>query len=400
MKRNSDIAIIGGGPAGAAVGTLVARAGFEVALFETGAFPRFHIGESLIPAANLILEKLGVLDALDGLGCPRKHGVQFFSPRGPGRPFYFSEATDPRMHRTWQVLRADFDALLLDTAMRAGVRVLTDARVLAVEQVGRRVTGVKVAGPGGGEQRVAARVVVDASGTKSMLARRLGRRSHIPGLENAALFAHYTGAVRDTGLDAGSTLIHRIRDRAWLWFIPLPDSVSVGLVSPGRTLSSFGKTAPEMLETAIAACRPLAERLAPASRTTDVHIARDFSYRAERDGGEGWLLVGDALGFMDPIYSSGLFLTLLSAELAATAITEALPSASPSFAGYSREYQVAFDRFLALVRAFYQPDFHFSELAGDPTARRGLIDLLTGDVNTGPATAVAETIRGLCATRE
>ena len=128
MTERFDVAVIGGGPGGSAVSTFLARAGHRVAFFERRAFPRFQVGESLVPACNLTLEKLNVLDQLDGLGFPRKHAVQFFSPKGPSRPFYFSAAKDSRMHHTWQVLRSEFDALLLDNARQAGVQAFTEKR--------------------------------------------------------------------------------------------------------------------------------------------------------------------------------------------------------------------------------------------------------------------------------
>ena len=390
-----DVAIIGGGPAGAAVGALAAAAGHRVLVFERQAFPRFQIGESLVPAVNLTLAKLGVLERMDQLGFPRKHGVQFFSPSGPSRPFYFSEVSDPRMHQTWQVLRSDFDAMLLDNAVRAGAEVVSETQVVGVETSGERVAGVKVR-DAAGERVVAAKVVVDASGQQGVLAQRMGGRVHIEGLHNTAVYAHYQGAVLDTGMDAGSTLIYRIGHGCWLWFIPLPDVVSIGLVAPARQISTFGKAPAEMLDAAIAVCEPLQARLASARRTNEVRAVRDSSYRAVRDGGDGWILVGDALGFIDPIYSTGLFLTMFSAELAADAISAELGGRGQGLAGYSKDYQAAFDRFLVLVRAFYQEGFRFGEFARDASHRAGLVDLLTGIVATPEAVAVARALADAC----
>ena len=394
-ERSVEVAVIGGGPGGACVATLLGQAGREVALFERHAFPRFKVGESLVPSVNLALEKLGVLDQLDALRFPRKHAVQFLSPKGPGRPFYFSETRDPRMHHTWQVLRSDFDALLLDRAAQAGVQTQTETEVLDVCTSGDSVTGIKVRTAQGVEQTVRAKVVVDASGQHGILGRRFGGRAHIAGLENASVFAHYEGVVRDTGLDAGSTLIYRLDGGSWLWFIPLPDTVSIGLVASAREFSSMGGSAAEILDGALARCPLLAERLVSARRTTEVHAVRDYSYRARRDGGAGWILVGDALGFIDPIYSTGLFLTMHSAELAAGCITDALDGrgVETDFAGFSGQYQDAFDQFLVLVQAFYREDFHFGELARNPTHRQGLVDLLTGLVGTPEAVEVTRAIR-------
>ncbi|MHC4512066.1 MAG: NAD(P)/FAD-dependent oxidoreductase [Planctomycetota bacterium] len=392
--RRHDVVVIGGGPGGAAVATLCAKAGHDVAVFERQTFPRFQVGESLIPAANLTLERLGVLEQMDAHGFPRKHGVQFFSAKGPTRPFYFSEVEDPRMHTTWQVLRSDFDAMLLQCAASAGVQVSTETDVFDVCQVDEVVTGVRIRSATGVEETIGSRVVVDASGQQGLLVRRFGGRTILKGLENAAVYSHYADAKRDAGIDAGSTLIYRIDGESWLWFIPLPDTVSVGLVTPARKLTTFGGSREEILDNAIAASEPLSARLDGAKRTIDVLAARDYSYRTWRDGGRGWILVGDALGFIDPIYSTGLYLTMFSAELASSAITAALgDAATPDFAGFSGKYQTAFDQFLVLVQAFYRADVRFSELVKNPDHRRGLVDMLTGITTTPQAVDVTNALR-------
>ncbi len=404
MTRSCDVAIIGGGPAGAALGAFVAQAGHDVALFERSTFPRFHIGESLVPAVNLTLSRLGVLDALDGLGFPQKRGVQFFTEKGGSRPFYFSETKDPRLHQTWQVLRGDFDALLLENARDAGVDVSTGVRVTRVECEGDRVGAIvyrPAEATNGDEVTVSARVVVDASGQNGVLARRLGGRRLVGGLENAAIYAHYRNAKFDHGIDAGSTLIYRITKSSWLWFIPLPGRASIGLVASAREIADAEGSPTDILRAAIARSDELSQRLVDAERIGDVRVERDFSYRAQRAGGPGWLLVGDALGFMDPIYSTGLFLSLHSAELGAAAVNEALSAAShgngtaPDFAGFAKDYELAFDRFLSLVRAFYDPDFHFGALARDAAHRLGLVDLLIGNVGSPEAIAVSAEIAAL-----
>jgi flavin-dependent dehydrogenase len=390
-----DVVVMGGGPGGSAIATLAAAAGHTVALYEKQAYPRFQVGESLVPACNLMLQKLGVLDQMDARRFPRKHGVQFFSPTGATRPFYFSEVSDPRMHSTWQVLRSDFDAMLLENAASVGVATNTRTEIVELCGTNGTVTGVKTRTADGAEQTVTARVVVDATGQNGLVTRRHGGRKIIDGLQNASVFAHFHDVELDQGIDAGSTLIYRIDAESWLWFIPLPDVVSIGLVTPAKSISRFGKSPASILETAIDGSEPLRSRLEKADRTTSVRAVRDCSYRSEKDGGQGWLLIGDAVGFIDPIYSTGLFLTLFSAELGAAAITRQLEDGhgTPDFAGYSAEYQSAFEQFLTLVRAFYQQDFHFGALAKNPVHRQGLIDLLTGIVGTPEANQVTATIQ-------
>jgi len=393
--RCHDIAVIGGGPGGSTVATLCAKIGHDVVLFERQTFPRFQVGESLVPAVNLTLERLGVLEQMDAHGFPRKHGVQFFSPKGATRPFYFTEVAEPKMQSTWQVLRSDFDAMLLRNAESAGVDVRSDTEVLDVCEADGAITGVEVQNPDGTKEIVKSRIVVDASGQQGLLVRRFGGRTILPDLQNASIYSHYSQATRDEGIDAGSTLIYRIDHDSWLWFIPLPETVSIGLVTPARKLASFGGSREESLDNAIAASEPLSARLAGAKRTMDVLAARDYSYRTSRDGGRGWILVGDALGFIDPVYSTGLYLAMRSAELATGAITTALGNGeeTPSLTGFSRPYQAAFDQFHVLVKAFYSNDVRFGELAKDPGHRQGLVDMLTGITTTAEAVNVTNALR-------
>jgi flavin-dependent dehydrogenase len=393
VTHRADVAILGGGPAGAALAILLAEQGCDVALFEQHTFPRFHIGESLIPAVNRTLARLGVLDRLDRHGFPRKHGVQFFNQTTPTRPFYFREATDAALHSTWQVERSEFDAMLLQRAREVGARVHTSARVAVAGDSGGAFA-VSVVARQGCERTIDARIFVDASGQHGVLARRCSGWRRMPELHNAAVFAHYRHVDLDPGIDAGSTLVYRLDAAAWLWLIPLPDVVSIGIVAPPARLHDLGKSPEAILAAAIAASPLLAARLRRARRATPVRTARDFTYRAHRDGGRGWLLIGDALGFIDPIYSTGLFLALRSAEQAAPAIVAALASGSapPDLAGFARDYDIAFDRFLTLVRAFYCDAFHFGAFARQGERRRGLVDMLTGDVSTAAAVDVVQAV--------
>lgn len=395
MISRCDAAVVGGGPGGATTALLLARAGVDVAVFEKERFPRFHVGESFVPAANLTLANLGLLDAMERSRFPVKHGVQFYSADGPTRPFYFSEVEDERMHTTWQVLRSEFDAMVLDAAREAGARVYAETEVVDVRERDGVVCGVEVEGVDG-SGIVDARVVVDASGQNSLVARRFGGRTHISGLQNTAVYSHFEGVRLDEGIDAGNTVIFRLEGGAWFWLIPLPDAVSIGLVAPARQITRWGNSPQEILDAAIAECPPLQERMEGARRVQSVRAVRDYSYAARKDGGPGWLLVGDSLGFIDPIYSTGLLLTMQSGEEAARAVAAALrdgDAAAPDFAGYATSYREAFDQLLWLVRAFYTDDFQFGQMAKVPSQRQGLVDLLTGVVGTPEADEVTEVIR-------
>ncbi len=403
MSSDFQVLVIGGGPGGAAVASLLAKEGLQVALFEKSTFPRFHVGESLVPAVNQTLEKLGVLDRMLASSFPRKQGVQFFSPKGPTKPFYFEEIGVPILDGTWQVLRQDFDCLLLDRARELGVQVFEPSEVKGLVMDGDRVTGLEVIAADGERQTFMAPVVVDASGQSSMLARRFGQRENIEGLQNASVFAHYKAVRRDAGKDAGSTLIYRLDARSWLWYIPLPDDVvSIGLVAPATRFAKMEGSSEDVLSESIAASPDLASRMDRAQRSSDVFAVRDYSYRSKVDGGKGWALVGDALSFIDPMYSTGLLLAMISAEQAAAAISRAVRDgdAAPDLRGFSAEYQEVYEQYLWLVRAFYAEDFHFGQLAKDPIQRRGLVEMLSGVIGTEEGLAVTSRIQEFFAEEE
>ncbi len=389
-----DVVVIGGGPAGSTAGALLAQYGHRTLIVERTPFPRFHIGESLMPETYWTFQRIGMLEKLRRSTFVPKYSVQFANSVGrESAPFYFDERNPHECSQTWQVLRSEFDQLMLDNAREHGSEVWMPATVDEVifEPAGAvrlpRATGVIVSRAGQPPQRIAARVVVDATGTSGLISRKLGIRRAHPELRKAAVFAHYRGGLRDAGRrDEGATLVLSLKDEAgWFWYIPLPgDLVSVGVVADVDYLIK-GRAAPEqILAEEIERCPALMPRIASATRVSPVHVLSDFSYAARVCAGDGWVLTGDALTFLDPIYSSGVFLALRSGELAADAIHEALLADDPSAERLGRwgdAFYVGVQSICKLVYAFYTRGFSFGQFVrAHPEFRDNITRLLIGDV--------------------
>ncbi|RMH19651.1 MAG: NAD(P)/FAD-dependent oxidoreductase [Acidobacteria bacterium] len=392
-RQAYDAVVIGGGPGGSTASTLLARHGLSVLQLERKPLPRFKIGESLIPATYDVLRRLGMLDRLRASAFPKKYSVQFISEDGrASAPFYFSETDPSERSQTWQVLRGDFDRMLLDNARQAGVEVLEGVAVRDVlfdgePAAGARARGVRLELADGRRADVASRVVVDASGRSTLLAKKLGLRRPDPHLKMAALFTHFEGAVRDAGRDEGATLVIHVESKAgWVWYIPLPDDrVSVGIVGPIDYLVSGRRGDPQkVFDEEIARCPGVRPRLAPARQVMDVQVLKNFSYQSSRVAGDGWVLVGDAYAFLDPIYSTGVLLAFKSGELAADAIAAALAADDPSAARlgvFGPTIERGMEAFRGLVYAFYDRRFSFARfLKRHPEHRQAVIDILVGDV--------------------
>lgn len=402
-----DVVVIGGGPAGATVAALVAEAGFGVLLLEREQFPRFHIGESLMPETYWTFEKLGFLERLRESGSPVKGSVQFISESGrESKPFYFFERRQHECSYTWQVERSWFDQAMLENAAEKGAEIClgVGARDVVFEdsKAGRRqAVGVVVAGPDG-DATVRARVVVDASGQNSLMARRLGIRRADSRLKKASISAHYRNGYRDPGIDGGATIILATPgNRGWFWYIPLSeDRVSVGVVSDAAVLFAGDRSPEEVLAHEIANCPSISKRLENAEQVTQAAVLSDFSYRATQCAGDGWALIGDAFGFLDPIYSSGVFLALKSGDLASASIISALQSNDVSaerLETFGSELIRGMEAIRKLVYAFYTPGFSFANFIREhPDHRHRLTDILIGDVFKDGVTDIFEDMKEFC----
>lgn len=419
LDRTWDAVVIGGGPAGATAAALLAERGRSVLLLEKAPGPQLKVGESLMPATYWTLERLGVLERMKASAFPAKYSVQFYSPGGrPSAPFYFFEAEDHDSSRTWQVLRSDFDAMLLDNAAEKGAVVRFGSPVESVRferpdsdaDPGRppRAVGVRAAVGGGPVRDLDARVVIDASGQSALIARSLGLKEVNPCLRHAAYWTHVQGARRDPGIDEGATLILHTEDReAWFWFIPLPDDrASVGVVAPverlvGGKQDGAGSDPGAVFDRELARCPALAERLAGSERLMPVRVARDFSYLCRRIAGDGWVLAGDAFGFLDPIYSSGVFLALESGAMAADAVAGALDAddfSAERLGAFGPRYEEGIRAIRRVVYAFYDPEFSFARFLGRfPDQRGAVVDLLTGNVFRKPVAGLTAALDAFAA---
>jgi geranylgeranyl reductase family protein len=383
----ADVIVIGGGPAGSTAAALLAEMGRRTLLLERERFPRFHVGESLMPQTYWTFKRLGVLDKLKTSAFPKKFSVQFVSENGKAsQPFYFFETNPHESSQTWQVQRSDFDRMLLENAAEKGADVRTGVRVTDLLWDGERCTGVRAQHDGGDSIELPARVVVDATGQSSLIANRLELRRSDPYLRKASVWTYYRGARRDAGVDEGATLILNSQDKqGWFWYIPLPeDTVSVGVVSSKANLLRPGMTPEQIFDEQLARCPAVAERLEPGRRMSRFYATKDFSYTTTRWSGQGWVLVGDAFGFLDPIYSSGVFLALISGEWAADAIDEGFRKndfSAEQLGKWGHRFSEGMGLLKKLVYAFYTRDFRFGDfIRRYPQYRKNLVDLLVGDV--------------------
>ena len=380
-----DVVVIGGGPAGSTVSTLLADHGLRTTLFERQRFPRFHIGESLIPETYWVLSRLGMLPKMHASRFVKKHSVQFVNSRGrDSAPFYFWDNKPHECSQTWQVVRSEFDKMMLDNAREHGVEVHEGAHVLDVLFEDERAVGVSVR-VDGADREVRARVVVDASGQAGLLQNRLKLRIWDPILNKGAIWTYWKGARRDSGRDEGATVVVQTADhQGWFWYIPLHDDiVSVGVVAPFDDLLRGRESHEQTYGEEVERCPGIVDRLAGAERVTGYFATHDYSYRSTRLSGEGWLLIGDAFGFLDPLYSSGVFLALKSGELAADAIAEGLAAGDTSaerLGAWGPSFNLGVDRIRRLVCEYYQGFSFGAFVRQHPDLRGCLTDLLIGDL--------------------
>ncbi len=399
-----DVIVIGGGPAGSTTAALVAEHGHRVLLLERARFPRFQIGESLMPGTYWSFKRLGVLEKLKKSAYVRKYSVQFFGASGRGSaPFYFHRHDPHESSVTWQVLRSEFDQMMLENAREKGACVRQGAAVQEVLFNGDRAFGVRTKSGDGSLQDLHARVVVDATGRSALISRKLGIKTEEPTLKKASLFTHFESGSRDEGIDEGATLILHTRTKdAWFWYIPLAgDVVSVGVVGDiGYLVQKREGTPQEIFEEELDRCPPMKNRLERARQLFPMKVTSDFSYRARSVSGAGWVLVGDAYGFLDPVYSSGVFLALKSGEMAADAIHEAISNddfSAKQLGKWGDAFIPGMEAIRKLVYAFYTKEFSFSRfLEAHPECLDGIVDILSGKIYINDVTPIFKPMGKMC----
>lgn len=355
-----DVAIIGGGPAGSTAATLLAGAGRRVVVFEREKFPRFHIGESLLPASMGVFTRLGVHEKFLQAGFMEKFGGEMSGAcSAEGVRFYFEDGFRSRCDRSYQVTRADFDKLLLDHAAENGAEVREETAVQSVTFSDDGVA-LQVAPKSGDPFAIRARYLIDASGRNALIGAQFKLKKNYEDLQKISIFAHYRGLARAPGRDGTLTRMIRGLDR-WLWIIPLTEErTSIGLVLDAAQIRQAKQSPESFYEDALAEQSLLMKDMRAAQRVSPVYTAADFSYRSTKLAGDRWILAGDAAGFIDPVFSSGVFLAMLGAELSADILDEVLDHpkrACRLFRQYQRRIHQAMDVYVRFVRAWYKKEF-------------------------------------------
>lgn len=374
-----DVAIIGGGPAGSTAATLLSRAGRRVVVLEREKFPRFHIGESLLPFSTRAFDRLGVREKLDRTFMP-KHGGEIMAACGTrGVKFYFKDGFRATRDRAYQVTRSEFDKLLLDHSRENGADVREETEVNKIDfepdrvrlQIASLSSSAQIV-QGGAEahpSEIVARYLLDCSGRQTVLGSFFKLKKTYDHLQKFSVFAHFENVARPPGIDG--TLIRMVRglDR-WFWLIPLtPTKMSIGVVMDTKTFRAMKLPPEEALEKCMNEQPLILREMANARRISQVYSAGDYSYRNETLCGERWLLAGDAAGFIDPVFSSGVFLAIMSAEKAADSLDEILNDEAQKprlFREYSRRVNRVMDMYLRFVSSWYSGK-EFVEVFLNPT---------------------------------
>lgn len=389
MKKDYDAILIGGGPAGSTASAILAEYGHKVLVLEREKFPRYHIGESLIPFTFGPLERIGMIPKMRKSAFVKKYSVTFVSPDGKrSQPFYFFTRYDREtIAQTWQVLRSEFDQLLLDNAREKGAEVREETTVNRLLYDGDRVIGVEATDKNGKTYEVHAPITLDCSGKEAFTSNKLGWRMRDPYLNKIAVWTYYKGAKRGEGIDEGDTTVAYVPEKGWFWFIPQHnDMVSVGVVAEGKYLTRDGVRDPkDIFHREVEENLWIKEHLSHGKGVGQYWLTSEYSRHSRYCASPGLVLVGDAFAFLDPVFSSGVMLALKCGHLVGETIHEGLLAndLSPArFTKYGQQVREGVENMRKLVYAFYDPRFSFREtIKAHPEAAGLITDCLSGDVN-------------------
>lgn len=384
-----DAIMIGGGPSGASSAAVLAEYGHRVLVLERDKFPRYRIGESLIPFTYAPLERIGMIPKMRASAFTRKYSVCFVQPDGKAsQPFYFFNRYDKdTVAQTWQVTRAEFDEMMLNNAREKGAEAREEVTVERLLMEDGRVNGVVAKYKDGRTEEIRAKITLDCTGKDAFTPNALGWREPDPYLNKFAVWTYYKGSKREPGLDEGQTTIAFVPDKGWFWHIPQQDDmVSVGVVAEGKYLTRGGVKKPgEIFKREVEENAWIKDHLSTGECCGQYWMTSEYSRHSRHCAMPGLLLLGDAFAFLDPVFSSGVMLALKSGVMAGEAIHEGLTAGdlSPArFTDYGLQMRQGVENMRKLVYAFYDQSFSFKDVIMRYPEAGGLItDCLSGDVN-------------------
>jgi flavin-dependent dehydrogenase len=381
-----DCVVVGAGPCGSTVASQLARDGYRVALLDKQAFPRFKVGESMIPFNYFPLERIGMIDKMRASDFTKKYSVQFVRQDGrASQPFYFDEHMDHACTQTWQVTRDLFDQMLLDHAKEQGVEVFEQMGAHQLLEEDGVVVGVEALGEGDEPHAFRARMTIDASGGARFAMRQQDWTRYDPNLSKLAVWGYFRGAQRDPGKDEGATTITYLDGKNWLWYIPLRDDmVSVGVVGDKDYIFGETKNLDAIFNKAATRNKWIEAHMAGSSLEGDMRVCTHQAYRAAHCARDGLVLAGDALSFLDPVFSTGMYLALSTAEAAGLAVHAALQKNDVSgrqFVEYGETMCAHIEALRLLVYAFYAKEFSFKSIVTKyPHLKGDITDILIGNL--------------------
>ncbi len=387
MQNHYDALIVGAGPAGTSAAAVLAAQGWNTLIFEKEKFPRYHVGESLLPFCYFTFERIGMLDKLKNSPFVNKYSVQFVSTRGNvSTPFYFFQHMDHPASLTWQVTRSDFDQMMLENAKEKGAQCLEETKVRDFLEEDGRVVGLRVEDNNGKTSEYYAPMTIDASGLNSLAVKKNQWRVNDKSLNKVAVWTYYKGAKRDEGYDEGATTVAYIPEKGWFWYIPLQnDIVSVGIVAEPSYLYRDGRDPEKMFAREIENNSWIKDHLEPGEPVGRYYATADYSFRSKYCAKDGLVLTGDAFAFLDPVFSSGVFLALRGGEMAAETVDGALRDQDYSayrFQEYGERLCAGIEAMRKLVYAFYDKEFRFRDLLEKyPDLHGDLTDCLIGNLD-------------------